>query len=300
MKKPACFSTKIDLALSEKLKHDLIAQDFSLKKPAHTLFQAQKKGISLTLYESGALTVQGKEKDAFIEFYLEPEILQNFSYSYPQVNLDLSPRIGVDEAGKGDFFGPLCVVGVFANASDIQKLVELGVRDSKTFSDKSILLLGKKIQALISFHSISLFPPKYNELYAKMKNLNYLLAWGHVSCVEALFQKSGCSSVIIDRFAQDFVIENMVKKKKLNLEIKQVVRAESDVVVAAASILARMYFLQGLEKLSEECGILLPKGASSKVFEAGKTIFLTKGIETLKSVCKTHFKTFQEIGSEIR
>ncbi len=295
MKKPSCFSTKIDLKLAEKLKQDLLSQDFSLSIPAYTLFQAKKKGLSVTLYTSGALTVQGKEKEEFIEFYLEPEILQNLSYTYPHANTDFSPRIGSDETGKGDFFGPLCVVGVFADTSSIQKLIELGVRDSKSFSDSAILKLGKKIKETVVSHSVVLFPKKYNELYAKMKNLNILLAWAHVACMEALFQKTQSPLAIVDRFAHESIIENMVEKKGLPLKVKQMVRAESDPVVAAASILARMTFLQSLEKLSEESGFLLPKGASKKVFETAREIALKKGISALESVCKTHFKTFEEV-----
>ena len=114
MNKSPCFVATIDVALEEKLRSDLTEQGFVLTHPLHTLFAAQKKGVSCTLYESGKLTVQGKDKDDFIAFYLEPEILQSFAYIHPTANIDLTARIGIDQAGKGDFFGPLCIAGVQA------------------------------------------------------------------------------------------------------------------------------------------------------------------------------------------
>src|SRR5580704_19036562 len=102
MLKPATFTAKIDLKLAEKLKLDLENQGFLLSQPPYTVFSAKKKGVSCTLYESGTLTVQGKEMDSFIEFYLEPEILQEFRYSHPEVHLNVKSHIGMDEAGKGD------------------------------------------------------------------------------------------------------------------------------------------------------------------------------------------------------
>src|ERR1700730_9538190 len=111
---PATFTAKIDLKLADKIKNDLIEQGFEISRPPYTVFAAKKTGISCTLYESGSLTVQGKEMQHFIEFYLEPEILQEFQFSHPEAHLDTTPHIGMDEAGKGDFFGPLCVAAVFA------------------------------------------------------------------------------------------------------------------------------------------------------------------------------------------
>src|SRR5580693_626798 len=106
------FVATIDLALADKLREDLVGQGFELTKPPYTLFSAQKTGVSCTLYTSGKLTVQGKGKDEFIAFYLEPEILKKLAYTHPELGVDMTARIGIDEAGKGDFFGPLCIAGV--------------------------------------------------------------------------------------------------------------------------------------------------------------------------------------------
>jgi len=286
---------KIDLALADKLKGILLEQGFTLSKPPYTLFSAKKKGVSCTLYESGKLTVQGKDMKEFIEYYLEPEILGTFNFTHPEANLDLTPRIGLDEAGKGDFFGPLCIAGLYADSDGIKKLLEWGIKDSKTLNDASIQKLAKKIRAEFSYTVIRLFPLKYNELYTKFKNLNRLLAWAHTAALGDLVQKTGCTNAILDQFADKAVVEKQVAQKKLEVNLTQRVRGEEDLVVAAASILARSAFVDGIAKLSEEYETELPKGASAAVIKAGKELVAKFGPEVLNKVAKVHFKTKTDI-----
>lgn len=295
MAKTTCFTAEINLSLAKKLEEDLRGQGFELSKPPYTVFSAKKKGLSCTLYESGKLTVQGKEMDSFIEFYLEPEILGEFRFSHPVAHLDLTPHIGMDEAGKGDFFGPLCVAACYADGEGIQKLQEMGVKDSKRLSDDTVLKLASKIRSATAYTVIRLFPAKYNELHAKFKNLNRLLAWAHTSALGDLVSKTGCTKALLDKFAEEYVMENALRQKKLQVELEQKVRAESDIVVAAASILARAAFLDGMKKLSDEFSLELPKGASSAVVAAGKKLVAKFGAEALSKAAKTHFKTTAEI-----
>ena len=293
---PACFVAKIDLSLAQKLKADLIEQGFELKQPKYTLFSAQKKGVSCTLYESGKLTVQGKGKDEFITYYLEPEILKSFAYSYPEVGVDMTARIGIDEAGKGDFFGPLCVAGVYAAGEEkIKELLALGVKDSKRMSDKVILKLAKKIRAQFPTAIVKMMPHKYNELYAQFKNLNRLLAWGHATAISDLVSETGCKEVIIDKFGSEHLVINAVEKKELTIHLTQRVRAEEDVVVAAASIVARATFVEQIERLAQEFDSPLPKGAGSAVPRAGIAFVRKHGRENLHRVAKLHFKTTDQV-----
>lgn len=285
-----CFSTKIDLSLKEKLKEDLLSQGFDFSKPPYTIFSAKKKGVSCTLYESGKLTVQGKEKATFIEFYLEPEILKEFLFSHPEAHLNLEPRIGLDEAGKGDFFGPLSIAGVYADGAGIQELLKMGVGDSKKISDDNVLKLAKKIRAKYAYTVIRLFPTKYNELYAKFKNLNRLLGWAHVAALQDLSKKTSCQKAILDQFADKSLVDNMIIQKKLSVHLEQKVRGEEDLVVAAASILARAAFLEGMALLSEEFGMNIPKGASSTAEEFAKMFIRKFGKEALPRIAKIHFK----------
>jgi ribonuclease HIII len=289
------FVAQIDLKLAEKIRLDLKNQGFELSIPAHTIFSAKKKGITCTLYQSGKMVVQGKERAAFIEFYLEPEILGTFQFSHPTVSLNLSPRIGIDESGKGDFFGPLCVAGVYAQEDTIAQLHAIGVRDSKLMNDRSIQAMAVKIKALVSYHIVKINPAKYNQIYADFKNLNHLLAWGHATTIEQMVQKTDCHQVIVDQFAAEWVVLTALKRKKLEVHLTQRHRAEEDLVVAAASILARDAFLVGLAQLSEEVGIILPKGASSATILAGKQVLRKWGQDGLLRVCKQHFKTLDQI-----
>lgn len=289
------FTTKIDLKLSAKLESDLREKGFELTKPPYTIFSAKKKGVSCTLYESGTLMVQGKEMKEFMEFYLEPEILHSFDYSNPDVGLDLTPRIGMDEAGKGDFFGPLCVAAIYIDAEGIQSLREMGVKDSKRINDAGILKLAQKLKSSFPYTAIRLFPKKYNELYAKFKNLNRLLGWAHAAALSDLAAKTNCKKAIVDQFAEKHVMENALKQKKIELDLEQRVRGEEDLVVAAASILARAAFLDGMKSLSEELETELPKGAGSQVKVAAKKLIQKFGREILDKAAKTHFKTTSEL-----
>jgi len=290
-----CFVATIDLALAGKLREELVAQGFKITTPQHTLFSAQKNGVSCTLYTSGKLTVQGKNKEEFITYYLEPEILQNFTFSYPEANVDFTPRIGIDEAGKGDFFGPLCIGGVYANEEQIRELIKIGVRDSKKMSDPSVLKLSKKIRAICQHSIVRISPPKYNELYENFRNLNSLLAWGHATAITELVGKTSCREVIIDQFASEHVVKNALKRKAMEVHLSQRHGAEADPVVAAASILARAAFLEGLEQLGKTVAMELPKGASAKVVETGKSLVSKYGEKALASVAKLHFKTKNDV-----
>jgi ribonuclease HIII len=296
--KPTAFVTKVDLGIAQKLLQDLKDQGFAITKPQYTVFAAKKKGLSCTLYESGKLMVQGKETPRFMEFYLEPEILKTFDYSYGDLKLDTTARIGIDEAGKGDFFGPLCVAGVYAQGDTIVELKKIGVRDSKSMTDLAIIKLAKEIRKLCEISVVKINPLKYNDLYSKFQNLNHLLAWGHSTAIENLVQKTSCINVIIDQFAAEKVVESALKKKNLQVDLTQRHRGEEDIVVAAASIIARQEFLNGIDQLSSKWGIALPKGASRAVIMAGVKFLQQHGEEKLPEVGKCHFKTYQDVVKE--
>lgn len=285
----------IDLKWAPKLLQELQSRAFEITTPLHTRFSAKKKGITCTLYESGKLVVQGKESPEFIEFYLEPEILQTFMFRHPLAHLNLTPHIGIDESGKGDFFGPLCVAGVYVKAEDFAKLQALGVKDSKALSDTTIRKLAKEIKQHYLYHIVKINPVKYNEIYASFKNLNRLLAWGHATAIEQLTIQSGCQEVLIDQFADERVVEQALKRKKLTVHLTQRHRAEEDLAVAAASILARAAFIEGLEQLGQQLDIVLPKGSSKATLSAGEAILKRWGKEKLLETCKQHFKTLDVI-----
>lgn len=294
------FVAAINTLLAPQMIEDLKAQGFELSAPMHTIFSAKKKGVSCTLYQSGKLTVQGKDMGDFLEFYLEPNILKTFSYTYAKadVNLNKTGRIGIDESGKGDFFGPLCVAGVFAEGEDVAKLKDIGVRDSKVLGEAAIRKIGDKIRKNFTHHIVKINPAKYNELISQFGNLNRLLAWGHATAIEQLVEKTNCRCVIIDQFADEHVVLTALKRKRLELELTQRHRGEEDVVVAAASILARQAFVESLEKMEKEFDQEFPKGASQKTITAGRKFLRRYGRESLGKVGKLHFKTLDSILKE--
>lgn len=289
------FVTNIDLKIADKLLSDLKEKGFEISHPPHTVFAAKAKGLSCILYQSGKLMVQGKEKGPFIDFYLEPEILQTFTHGYADLTLDRTPRIGIDESGKGDFFGPLCIAGVYAQGQEVADLQALGVKDSKKLNDRTIVAIGKKIRANFAHHVVKINPKKYNELYEQFKNLNRLLGWGHATTIEKLIEQTQCKKVIIDQFADESVVLTAIKRKKMDIDLTQRHRGEEDIIVAAASILARLTFIEGMEMLSRELGLDLPKGASSQVINAGKLLVSKYGKEILPTAGKMHFKTVEAI-----
>jgi ribonuclease HIII len=245
--------------------------------------------------------VQGKGAKEFIEFTLEPEVLGEAKLGYLEVNNPemFEPHLGIDESGKGDFFGPLVIAGAYVDKTLAHRLLEAGAKDSKQItSDKKARDLADVIKEILGHRwtVVSIGPAKYNELYGKFKNLNRLLAWGHATVIETLLEKvPTCPRALSDQFANPSLIQRALKERGRGIVLQQRTKAESDVAVAAASILARADFLQRLEKLGEGVGHKLGKGASAQVRATGVEIARQKGEAVLASVAKAHFKTFGEV-----
>ena len=208
-------------------------------------------------------------------------------------------RIGIDESGKGDYFGPLVVAAVFVNSITQGELTLMNVRDSKKISDGQILDMAPDIRVLCPHSIIAIGPQRYNELYAKIRNLNRLLAWGHAKALETLLDKVSCGRAISDQFGDERLILNALQEKGRTIVLEQRHKAESDLAVAAASILARAEFLLRLKRLSDQFGTTLPKGASPAVELAGRMIVKKHGEPQLASVAKLHFKTTQAVLGKI-
>ncbi len=209
-------------------------------------------------------------------------------------------RIGIDESGKGDYFGPLVIAAVFVDATTQGELALMEVRDSKKISDGRVLEMAPDIKTICPHSVVAIGPQKYNELYAKIKNLNRLLAWGHAKALENLLERGvTCARAISDQFGDERLILNALQEKGRKIVLEQRTKAESDLAVAAASILARAEFLIRLKRLSDDIGTTLPKGASPAVELAGKMIVKKHGKERLATVAKLHFKTTKAVLGEL-
>jgi ribonuclease HIII len=215
------------------------------------------------------------------------------------------PHIGTDEAGKGDFFGPLVTAGVYVDGRVAKLLRALSVRDSKMVGDKELRVLAGNIRDVVEEPKravIVLAPKRYNELYRQMrsegKNLNTLLAWTHTRVIEDLI-KNGLRPTFIlsDQFGDKRYIESrlLVDTRLSGVPVIQMHRAEADVAVAAASILARDAFLRWLEQAGKALGLTVPKGASPKVIETGRLLVARLGADALKEYAKVSFKTMEKV-----
>ncbi|MFL5901781.1 MAG: ribonuclease HIII [Solirubrobacterales bacterium] len=214
------------------------------------------------------------------------------------------PWAGTDESGKGDYFGPLVSAAVLVDAEIAAQLEALGVQDSKKLTDRRVNDLAPKLRRLLAgrFHLTSISPPTYNKLHTEMraekKNLNTLLAWGHARSIEDLLGKGRRPDyVIIDKFADASYIERklLADTRESGIRIIQVTKAEADLAVAAASILAREAFLAWLARKSAELGFTLPKGASPQVIETGRRIIAELGESALGDYAKLSFKTTKKV-----
>ena len=207
--------------------------------------------------------------------------------------------IGIDESGKGDYFGPLVIAAVYVDPIALEYLSELGVRDSKAISDKRALYLSQRIRSRCTHSVVRVGPQRYNELQAQMGNLNRLLAWGHARALENILEKADCERAISDQFGDErFILAALLEKGK-NIHLVQKPKAESDIGVAAASILARAEFLRQLDELSQSIGVPLPKGASPKVEATARKLVEKYGVNVLHRLAKVHFKTTQRVISAV-
>ncbi len=203
--------------------------------------------------------------------------------------------IGTDESGKGDFFGPLVIAGVYADANTKKILREIGADDSKKLQDSRIAKIAEDIKKLCTYSIVVIGNERYNELYEKFNNLNKLLAWGHARVIENILSEKPCRYALSDQFGSPDLILNALQSKGQNINLEQRPRAEENVVVAAASILARNEYVMRMNKLSQEFNIEFPKGASVKTIEIGRRFVKEYGNDKVKYVAKLHFSTAQKL-----
>jgi ribonuclease HIII len=226
-------------------------------------------------------------------FQIPTELQPNCIPIHLEEHKTMSGHIGVDESGKGDYFGPLVIAACYVADWHLAELD--GVKDSKKVTDKQALALAETIKKTCPHAIVAIGPAKYNELYTRTPNLNKLLSWGHAQAIENVVKDQPSDLAISDRFGDASRIEWLLKQKGVNIKLQSVVRAESDIAVAAASILARAEFLRRLKRLGDEFQMELPKGASSQVIDAGRRFVSKHGKDALINVAKLHFRTTESV-----
>jgi ribonuclease HIII len=299
------FTAALNREQVEKLRALLKERGFIFAEKPYTIFFAQKDKLSVAVYEKGPkVLAQGRGVEDFVKFELEPNILGEARLGYEEVHSPemFAPHFGVDESGKGDFFGPLVIAGVYVDREIARRFLDAGIQDSKRIgSDARIHALAKEIRqaARAGIEVVAIGPPRYNELYEKFGNLNSLLGWGHARVIENLLERiPDCSRSLSDKFADVRVIENALLKHGRRIQIEQRTRAESDIAVAAASIIAREAFIDWLERKGKELGAKLGRGVSAEIKETARKIVKEHGAVILRQVAKVHFRTAHEVAAE--
>lgn len=286
---------------------------FSVSKGSYSrilrIYSSKKKGITIDASQLG----NGEDADQvrkIISSPVEPTYVpatpshDNFGY----------PLIGCDESGKGDYFGPLVTAAVYITDGKVESsLRSIGVKDCKLLTDEQVLDIADKIANLLTHRGYqieTLLPEEYNQKYDEITNLNKLLAWLHASGIENLLdslhgivpidielKKSYAMQItlLVDQFSHN---ENILKDELKTLgsccKLIQKTKAESNIAVAAASILARAEFLKCMYRMSNNYKIRFPKGATD-VVSTGQTFVKAYGKNALKNVSKLHFKTTEQV-----
>lgn len=308
MKKTNTFSVKFSTPKIMEIKFILENQGFSFSDQQYSFFKAQKSNVTVIPYNKGKLVIQGPDSEIYYNLLLENHLINVAQIAVKKTideKIDINEEgIGIDESGKGDFFGPLVVCACYVNEKNGKILTEYNIRDSKKISKKKIIEYANIIKSICEFEVVEIGPEKYNKLYDGFNNLNKMLAWAHSRSAENLLiklEKKGieCQSVISDQFAGKQVLESFLMEKTKKINFKQFHKAERVMSVAAASIVARDHFVQKMEFMSRKFGIEFPLGCSDITKYTAREFVNNNGIEMLASVCKKHFKTYQQVTGKV-
>lgn len=285
------YLTKENLSVSDPIKNDYSYQvsvsDNKEKISVQVFFG--KKGNKIVLQGNKELRLYKRVNDLIFGETLIPNVKPEMEPSYPY--------IGTDESGKGDYFGPLVVAGVYLSTETGKFLKGLGIRDSKELSDYQIKQFSTEIKKTkdIIFDVVLITPEKYNQLYEKMGNLNRLMGWAHARVIENLLSKCVAAEVISDKFGNEKLILDALQERGRAINLKQVTKAEKFTAVAAASILARESVINWFNYQSKKYKLDIPKGSSTDVDNFAKHFLKKYGDEVIRKMIKFHFKTSQKV-----
>lgn len=264
---------------------------------------AQKVKVLVYFNSKGKLTPKVQGKKTPVRELVELQLYGDEPVASPFLSETVKAWIGVDESGKGDYFGPLTAAGVLVDAEALLRLRPLLLRDSKELTGGRITQAAREIRSICGdgVTVVTIMPERYNELMTQSafgRNSQRMLAWMHARVIENILEKhEGVEHAICDKFAQESVIERALMKKGRAITVHQHVRAEADPAVAAASIIARDEFTRRIAQLEEQAGCRLPLGASneSAILRAADHIVKKEGAKGMKKYAKLHFKTTEKM-----
>jgi ribonuclease HIII len=293
------YTLKLSEAQLEKLQKYLDYHLWEYYEVEHARFAFKGDKVNIVGYKSGKLVIQGKKTEDFVTNILEPEITKDPRLGYDEVHHPewFEPHAGLDESGKGDLFGPLVVGTVIADTGMAEDWIQAGIKDSKAVgSDKRILALDQQIRKTrgVVVETAWASMRKYNELYAKFGNLNRMLGWLHARALETALDKKKVPWGLLDQFSKQPITRGFIKQHK-DFDLRQQTKAESDPVVAAASIVARAQYVRAIQQLESNAGIPIPKGSGAEAKQAFRDLVQLKGTDCAPDYVKLHFKTASEV-----
>jgi len=248
-------------------------------KSKYEILRIKDKYIGMILYKSGKLVYNSnKEMRRIIDEILQTE--KGYTYI-----------LGTDEAGKGEWYGPLIVECVALNPKEIDEFRKLGVKDSKKLEKRRLLDLGDRLVRLKFIRKpLILMPETYNRSYRKFqlegKTLNDLMAWAHARAIKDLIGKLEYErlKVIIDKFDLKKTEFRLGDLDREGIKVIQKTKGESEIPVATASILAKYIFEKQVDELDRKFSINLRKSRPDEIPR-----------EVLPRVAKIHFKNVRKV-----
>ncbi len=240
------------------------------------------KGFRITLYENNTLLIDGEIKDRIYDKFIDVSDEQDF--------------FGYDEVGVGDFFGPVvyCNVAFTSKTIDILKTHKISIKDSKKYKDIDILNIYEKIRDKIDY--------VYEKIYDnEVKNLNSIeqkVYYHNMNYEESIDIHTEISKDIIDLFTTIKSFEDTSKRLELSWSNNIVLETKADSkynCVGLASMMARAIYLEEMDELNKKYDMQFPLGTNEKVVAVAKDFVDKYSKEELAMICKTSFKTFDEI-----
>lgn len=272
--------------------------DAEWRRVDHARFAVKALGVNLVCYTSGKVVVQGKSLTTFVNEYLASATAASAAKEKaddPALPFD-GPTIGSDEAGKGDYFGPLVVASVYAEPANRIEIEAMGVADSKTLSDQRMFPMAERIERTLDCEVRVLMPSDYNERWGRERNVNHVLADLHADAIAALLARHPGATVVVDRFGDERLVQQRLQQRAARPgRLIQVPRAEAHPVVGAASVVARVRFVEGFQDCERESGTDLHKGGGEPVDVAARRAFAIGGRDLMARIAKLHFKNSQRI-----
>lgn len=284
------------------------------KTPPYAVFQAEEAGTVITLYTSNKVMFQGEnaKEDALLwqEFNKGNDVISEImnedkeeGYKNKEDSNSITlpsdiTSIGSDEVGTGDYFGPIVVTASYVKKEDIPYLESLGIRDSKRMLDEHILKIVPKIKDKVKHCTIILNNSDYNKVYSSDMNMNKIKAILHNKALYSLVKDNvDYDYIVIDEFASEKNYFGYLKDaKNVVRNVTFMTKAEDKVMsVAVSSIISRYVFIKEINKMGNELNILIPKGASSIVDDAGIMIVKKYGKEKLREIAKLNFSNTNRI-----